>query len=54
MNHNPEVVIHIEDIYYKNDEEDKLEKKLLDNNKDKYNNSFCCYSLLDVLFYCFM
>jgi len=52
MNHNPEVVINIEDIYYKNDEEDKLEKKLLDNNK--YNNSYCCYNLFDCLYYCFI
>jgi hypothetical protein len=44
----PELVINIEDIYYKQDEEDRLGKKLLGNN-----NSYCCYNFIECFFSCF-
>lgn len=42
----PEVVINIEDVYYKHD--DEYRKKLVDNN------SYCCYSFFTCLFSCFL
>ena len=48
----PEVVINIEDIYYKHDEENRLGKKLLGNNGN--DNSYCCYNLFECLFSCFL
>lgn len=46
MNNKPEVVLNIEDIYYKNDE---YTKKLLDDDKDNTNY---CHKLFYWLFCC--
>ena len=48
----PEVYINIEDIYYKQDEQDTLGKKLLDNKKNCNNN--CNYKFLQRFFCCFL
>ena len=45
----PEVDINIEDIYYKQDQEDTLGKKLLGNN-----HSYCCYNFIECFFACFL
>jgi hypothetical protein len=48
----PEVIINIEDIYYKHDQEDRMGKNLLERNK---NNKLCCfYSFLERFFCCFL
>jgi hypothetical protein len=47
----PEVDINIEDIYYKQDQEDTLDKKLLGNPVN--GNSYCCYNFIECLFCCF-
>ena len=44
-----EVIVNIEDIYYKQDEDDVFNEKLL-----KKSNSNCCYSLLDFFLCCFL
>ena len=49
---NPEVDINIEDIYYKQDEEDTLGKKLLGNNVT--DHSYCCYNFIERFFACFL
>ena len=46
----PEVIINIEDIYNKNDENNKLNQKLLSDN----DNSYCCYNCFECLLYCFL
>lgn len=48
----PEVVVNIEDIYCKQDEEDTLGKKLLGNSVT--NHSYCCYNFMECLFSCFL
>ena len=48
----PEVDINIEDIYYKQDEEDTLGKKLLGNNVT--DHSYCCYNFIERFFCCFL
>ena len=48
----PEVVVNIEDIYCKQDEEDTLGKKLLGNSVTYH--SYCCYNFMECLFYCFL
>ena len=44
----PEVIINIEDIYYQDDEDDRLGKKLLGND-----NSYCCCNFIECFFSCF-
>ena len=46
----PEVIINIEDIYYKNDENNRLNQKLLNDNDTSYN-WFNCF---ECLFSCFL
>ena len=48
----PEVDINIEDIYYKQDEEDTLSKKLLGNSVT--DHSYCCYNFIECFFSCFL
>ena len=50
-----EIVINMEDIYYKN-HECNINKKLLDenDNKNNNNNSYCCNNLFTCLFSCFL
>ena len=48
----PEVVVNIEDIYSKQDEEDTLGKKLLGNSVTYH--SYCCYNFMECLFCCFL
>lgn len=45
----PEVIINIEDIYYQDDEDDRLGKKLLGGH-----NSYCCYNFIECFFSCFL
>ena len=45
----PEVVINIEDIYYKQDEDNRMGEKLLGND-----NSYCCYNFMECFFSCFL
>ena len=49
---NPEIVINIEDIYYKN--YDSYSKKLLDKNDNDNHNLYSCYNFLERFFCCFL
>ena len=46
----PEIVINIEDIYYKN--YDSYSKKLLDDNEN--DNLYSCYNFIERFFCCFL
>ena len=46
-----EIVINMEDIYYKN-HDCNINKKLLDENDNK--NSYCFYNFIEHLFCCFL
>jgi hypothetical protein len=54
----PEIVINIEDIYYKN--YDTYSKKLLDKNENENENendnknSYCFYNFIERFFCCFL
>ena len=50
----PEVVINIEDIYYKN--YDSYSKKLLNENENdnENENSYCFYNFIERFFCCFL
>lgn len=48
----PEIVINIEDIY--NRDKYNINKKLLDENDNDNNNSYCCNNLFERFFCCFL